>query len=220
MVELFVIPSLLLAGLMPFVATVLGRRLSGEESDKQITSIREEARALENKIIEALAEENTWASKKQLSAVKNLCREFKQNLTSQRESRESMEQRLSASHADVLARESAHQEVKTAKQDDEVALQAIVSNYNDISSESLSLEQRLAESLRTIDKMSSEVALSEDQRAILETLAGALTNASTQLRDVIVAHQGVYERLEALRSQYKDLEAEYIKLVELQLENP
>jgi hypothetical protein len=68
--------------------------------------------------------------------------------------------------------------------------------------------------------MSSEVALSEDQRAILETLAGALTNASTQLRDVIVAHQGVYERLEALRSQYKDLEAEYIKLVELQLENP
>jgi chromosome segregation ATPase len=220
MVELYVIPSLLLAGLVPFVATVLGRRLSGEESDKQITSIREEARALENKIIEVLAEENTWASKKQLSAVKNLCREFKQNLSSQRESRESLEQRLSASHADVLAREAAHQEVKTAKQDDEVALQAIVSNYNDISSESLSLEQRLAESLRTIDKMSAEVALSEDQRAILETLAGALTNASTQLRDVIVAHQGVYERLEALRAQYKDLEAEYIKLVELQLENP
>jgi hypothetical protein len=36
---------------------------------------------------------------------------------------------------------------------------------------------------------------------------------------VIMAHHNVYERLEALRSQYTDLEAEYIKLVELQLES-
>ena len=94
-----------------------------------------------------------------------------------------------------------------------------MTNYGDISSESVSLERRLAESLKTIDKMSTEIAMTEDQRAIFEALSSALTNASAQLRDVIMAHQNVYERLEALRSQYTDLEAEYIKLVELQLES-
>ena len=94
----------------------------------------------------------------------------------------------------------------------------MISNYSDISSESVSLERRLADSLKTIDKMTTEVAMSEDQKAVFDALGNALTNASAQLRDVIVAHQNVYERLEALRSQYTDLEAEYIKLVELQLE--
>lgn len=219
MTELLIIPSLLLAGVIPFIGLALGRHFSGEESDEQITGIREQARALENKIVETLSSETTLASKRQLTGIRNLCKEFTENLTSQRGTREGLEQKLNTCQADVLARESSHQEAKTAKQEDEVALQSIMSSYNDISSESLSLEQRLAESLRTIDKMSSEIALTEDQRAILETLAGALTNASTQLRDVIVAHQGVYERLEALRAQYKDLEAEYINLVELQLQS-
>jgi septation ring formation regulator EzrA len=108
--------------------------------------------------------------------------------------------------------------MKAEKQEDEVNLQSVMTNYSYISSESVSLERRLADSLRTIDKMSTEVAMTEDQRAVFDALSDALTNASGQLRDVIVAHQNVYERLEALRSQYTDLEAEYIKLVELQLE--
>jgi chromosome segregation ATPase len=210
--------GVLLAGALPVSGILLGKRFSGEDSNESIALLREESRILENKIIEALAGDSLMASKAQLHALSRKTKEFQSALESQRQIRIELEEKLKTIHADVITRESAHQQMKSAKHEDEVALQSVVSNYHDISSESVSLERRLAESLKTIDKMTSEVALTEDQKAVFEALSNALTSGSTQLRDVIVAHQNVYERLEALRAQYTDLEGEYIKLVELQLE--
>lgn len=210
--------GVLLAGALPVTGIVLGKRMSGEDSNESIALLREEARVLENKIVEALAGDTMMASKAQLVALNRKTKEFQTALESQRQLRVELEEKLKTIHADVISRETTHQQMRSAKQEDEVTLQSVVSNYNDISSESVSLERRLAESLKTIDKMTSEVALTEDQKAVFEALSNALTSGSAQLRDVIVAHQNVYERLEALRAQYTDLEAEYIKLVELQLE--
>jgi len=218
MSDLLIIPVIILSGLVPLAGLMLGKRFSGEESNEHIAQIREESRILENQIIEVLAGEGELASKTQLSSIRKKAIEYRAAAESQKATRVELDQKLATSHADVISRESAHQDIKAEKQDDEVALQSVISNYSDISSESVSLERRLADSLKTIDKMTTEVAMSEDQKAVFDALANALTNASAQLRDVIVAHQNVYERLEALRSQYTDLEAEYIKLVELQLE--
>ena len=219
MSDLLIIPVLILSGLLPVAGLLLGKRLSGEESDEHMTEIREESRILEHKIIDVLAGEGDIASKGQLSGLRRKALEYRSAAEAQKKTRVELEQRLTTSHADVIARESAHQDMKAEKQDDEVALQSVLSNYSDISSESVSLERRLADSLKTIDKMTNEISMSEDQKAVFDALANALTNASAQLRDVIIAHQNVYERLEALRSQYTDLEGEYIKLVELQLES-
>lgn len=218
MADLLLIPALLLSASLPLVGLVMGKRLSGEESDEHVAQLREEARTLETKIIEILAGEQEMVSKEELSALRKRTVEYRAAVEAQRKARIELEQKLTSVHADVIARESAHQEMKAEKQEDEVNLQSVMANYSYISSESVSLERRLADSLRTIDKMSTEVAMTEDQRAVFDALSNALTNASAQLRDVIVAHQNVYERLEALRAQYTDLEAEYIKLVELQLE--
>lgn len=217
--DLFLIPALLVSVTVPLTGLLVGKRLSGGDSDQEISRIREEARVLETKIIDLLAGEEQMISKKQLAAIQRKATEYRSTVESQRKARVELEQKLTSAHADVIAREAAHQEMKAEKQDDEVALQSVMSNYSDISTESVSLERRLAESLKTIDKMSTEISMTEDQRAVFEALSNALTNASAQLRDVIVAHQNVYERLEGLRSQYTDLEAEYIKLVELQLES-
>lgn len=217
--DLLLIPALLASVTLPLAGLLLGKRLSGGESDEEIATLREESRILETKIIDLLAGEEELISKEQLAAIQAKAVEYKAMVESQRKARVEIEQKLTGAHADVIAREAAHQEMKAEKHDDEVTLQSVMSNYSDISTESVSLERRLAESLKTIDKMSTEISMTEDQRAIFEALSNALTNASAQLRDVIVAHQNVYERLEALRSQYTDLEAEYIKLVELQLES-
>jgi len=217
--DILLIPAILVSVTLPLAGLLLGKRLSAGESDEEVASLREESRTLETKIIDLLAGEEELVSKEQLFSLHQKAKEYRTAVESQRKSRLELEQRLTSAHADVIARESAHQEMKAEKQDDEVALQSVMSNYSDISTESVSLERRLAESLKTIDKMSTEIAMTEDQRAVFEALSNALTNASAQLRDVIVAHQNVYERLEALRSQYTDLEAEYIKLVELQLES-
>ena len=217
--DLLLIPGILVSVTLPLAGLLLGKRLSGGDSDEEISKIREESRGLETKIISLLAGEEEMLSKEQLATIQRKATEYRSAVESQRKARIELEQKLTSAHADVIAREAAHQEIKAEKQDDEVALQSVMSNYSDISTESVSLERRLAESLKTIDKMSTEISMTEDQRAVFEALSNALTNASAQLRDVIVAHQNVYERLEALRSQYTDLEAEYIKLVELQLES-
>ncbi len=216
--ELLLIPAILVSIALPLGGLLLGKRLSEGESDEELAQLREESRVLETKIIDLLSGEQDLVSKDQLAALQRKSAEYKTAVESQRRDRLELEQKLTSAHADVIAREAAHQEIKASKQDDEVALQSVMANYNDISTESVSLERRLAESLKTIDKMSTEIAMTEDQRAVFEALSSSLTNASAQLRDVIVAHQSVYERLETLRSQYTDLEAEYIKLVELQLE--
>ena len=216
--ELLLIPAILVSIALPLGGLLLAKRLSGGESDEELAQLREESRVLETKIIDLLSGEQDLVSKDQLAALQRKSAEYKAAVESQRRDRLELEQKLTSAHADVIAREAAHQEIKASKQDDEVALQSVMANYNDISTESVSLERRLAESLKTIDKMSTEIAMTEDQRAVFEALSSSLTNASAQLRDVIVAHQSVYERLETLRSQYTDLESEYIKLVELQLE--
>jgi chromosome segregation ATPase len=217
--DLMLIPAILVSVTVPLAGLLLGKRLSGGESNEEVAALREEARLLETKIIDLLAAEEDLISNEQLAAIQRKAEDYRATVESQRKARVEIEQKLTSAHADVIAREAAHQEMKAEKRDDEVALQSVMSNYSDISTESVSLERRLAESLKSIDKMSAEISMTEDQRAVFEALSTALTNASAQLRDVIVAHQNVYERLEALRSQYTDLEAEYIKLVELQLES-
>jgi chromosome segregation ATPase len=216
--DLLLIPAILAAVTLPLAGLLLGKRFSGEDSNEEIAQLREESRILESKIIEVLSGEEEMVSKEQLASLQKKTVEYRTAIESQRKARIELEQKLTSAHADVIAREASHQEMKTEKQDNEVAFQSVMANYSDISTESVSLERRLADSLKTIDKMSTEIALTEDQRAVFDALSNALTTASAQLRDVIVAHQGVYERLDALRSQYADLEGEYIKLVELQLE--
>ncbi len=218
MVDIYLLIALATSAALPAVGIVLGKKFSGKESDEYLAKVREESRELENKIVEVLGADSSLASKNQLVFLRKKIEDYRQALESQRTSREALEKKLGTAHDDVIARETAHQEIKSVKQEDEETLQTVVNNYNDISSESVSLERRLADSLKTIDKMSAEVALTADQKAVFEALSNALTNASAQLRDVIVAYQNVYERLQAIQGQYTDLENEYIKLVELQLE--
>jgi hypothetical protein len=217
MTDPFSLIAIVISAAIPAAGLLLGKKLSGEESNEHLTLIREECRGLENRIVEALGTDTPQASKSQLAQVKVKIERYRSTLESQRGEREALEKKLEGAQADVLQREASHQEIKTAKREDEVALQEVVLNYNDISTESVSLERRLAESLKSIDKMTSEVALTADQRAIFEALSTALTTASSQLRDVIIAYQNAHERLVALQGQYTDLENEYIKLVELQL---
>jgi len=215
--DAFLLLGLTFTVTLPVAGLFLGKKLSGEESNEYMAQVREESRILEQKIVEALASDTSRASKSQVAQLANNITRYRAALESQKAEREMLELKLAGAQTDVVNREAAHQELKTVKREDEVVLQEVVSNYHDISTESVSLERRLADSLKSIDKMTAEVALTADQRAVFEALSNALTTASTQLRDVIVAYQNVYERLAALQGQYSDLENEYIKLVELQL---
>jgi len=103
------------------------------------------------------------------------------------------------------------------KEEDEAAINTTLARYSEFSTESLSLEQKLAESLRTLDVMTSEIQMTTDQQAVFAELSNALTQASAQLRDVIIDYQNANDRLRNLSSRFTDLENEYSKLVDQQL---
>ncbi len=217
MQNIIVVMSLLLAGAAVFAALALNRKLSKGSSDEAIGDLRAESEKLEGEMISLLSDINRLASKGQIQTLVAQSQRFIKALEEQRDKLQQAEARLKKAQEDVMKRELSQQEIKTARQEDEKKLVEVMSNYQDFSSQSVTLEHKLAQSLRQLDTMISENPMSADQRALFQELSNALTAASAQLRDVIVDYQAVYERLDALRAQYADLEKEYTKLVDLQL---
>jgi chromosome segregation ATPase len=182
-----------------------------------MANLREQSRQLEEKLIEVLSEKDRFASKAQIATLRRQTESFLTTIAEQRGLLETIIQRLDKARIDVEERELAQQEARAMREEDEVVIEQVTSNYTHFSTESVTLEHTLAESLKTLDVMTSELQMTPDQQAVFSELSNALTSASAQLRDVIVDYQNAHERLENLRSQHKDLEAEYSKLVEQQL---
>lgn len=195
----------------------LNRKLSKGASDEAIADLRAESEKLENEMVSLLSDINRFASKGQVQTLIAQTQRFIKALEEQRDKLQQTEARLKKAQEEVIGRELSQQEIKTARQEDEKKLVEVMSNYQDFSSQSVTLEHKLAQSLRQLDAMIVENPMTADQRALFQELSNALTAASAQLRDVIVDYQAVYERLDALRNQYADLEKEYTKLVDLQL---
>lgn len=217
MQNIIVVMSLLLAGAAVLAALALNRKLSKGSSDEAIGDLRAESEKLEGEMISLLSDINRLASKGQIQTLVAQSQRFIKALEEQRDKLQQAEARLKKAQEEVIKRELSQQEIKTARQEDEKKLVEVMSNYQDFSSQSVTLEHKLAQSLRQLDAMITETPMSADQRALFQELSNALTAASAQLRDVIVDYQAVYERLDALRAQYADLEKEYTKLVDLQL---
>ena len=89
--------------------------------------------------------------------------------------------------------------------------------YDSCASESVALEQRLAQSLKNLDSIIDQLQLTQAQKASLTDLSNAATSAGGRLRDLITEYETLNERLKTLTQQHQDLEEEYTKLVEQQL---
>lgn len=198
-------------------AFALSKKLSKGASDEAIADLRAESEKLESEMISLLSDVNNFASKGQIQTIIAQTQRFIKALEEQRDKLQQTEARLKKAQENVIGRELSQQEIKTSRQEDEKKLVEVMANYQDFSSQSVTLEHKLAQSLRQLDAMIVETPMTADQRALFQELSNALTAASAQLRDVIVDYQAVYERLDALRNQYADLENEYTKLVDLQL---
>ncbi|MEY4699831.1 MAG: hypothetical protein RL326_18 [Pseudomonadota bacterium] len=207
----------LLATGIPVVAYVIGKKTAAGANDEEMGQLREQSRQLEEKLIDVLSEKDRFASKAQISTLMRQTESFLTTIAEQRSLLETITRRLEKARIDVEERELAQQEARAMREEDEVVIAQVTSNYTHFSTESVTLEHTLAESLKTLDVMTSELQMTADQQAVFSELSNALTSASAQLRDVIVDYQNAHERLENLRSQHKDLESEYSKLVEQQL---
>lgn len=212
-----IVSAVVLSVLLPLGAYRLGRRAGFQGDNEQAAQLREESRQLEAKLVETLADAQSAASKSQVEFLRKQCESYRAMVAEQQQAFVALAERIEQVRTEVQTKEEAQRELRVMDQEDQAAISETITVYNECSTESVALEQRLAESLRTLDSMASEVKMTSGQQAIFAELSNALTQASAQLRDVIIDYQTAHERLTALSSRFSDLEAEYSKLIEQQL---
>lgn len=202
----------LIAGTYIFMKT----RLAGSASS-EIAKMAEEVNQAAAELTDVLRGAEQYASKAQFDSVMGQIAEANVNLSKEKDTLKLTENKLDTAQKDVEAKETHHQEMKAAKDEDEARLAELLASYEDISSESISLEQKLASSMKNLDKIMEQLTLTDEQRAALTDLSNSLTSAGSRLRDLLLEYSGVRERLQNLNQQHNDLEEEYTRLVEQQL---
>jgi chromosome segregation ATPase len=217
MITVYIVISLILTAGCAFGGLFFARRLAGGITKDSVLTLRQESEQLESSIRNVLAEENAFISKTQAETLIAETADFQRGLESQRALMTELEGRLGTTQKSVEEKEREQQEMKSSKEEDEKALTEISSKYHEYSTSAVSLEHKLADSLKLLDAMIVEMPMTADQKAVFQALSDTLSSASSRLRDLIIDYQGLNERLDNLKGQHADLENEYTKLVEQQL---
>ncbi len=210
---LFILTSLIVgAG-----AVHAGKKSGSHATDESIAALRQEAYELEDTLVKTLADAKKYTSAKQFASLSESIDRLSTNTVKIKEQHLVIQKKITEAHSAVVSREEEHQSLRSVTQDDRELVTTALSRFNEASSECMSLEHRLADSLQTLDAMYSEISMTEPQKAMFEELSNALTSASGQLRNVIVDYENAHERLSTLQSRFVELENEYSGLVEKQL---
>lgn len=193
------------------------KKMLGRGSSQEIEQLNSKITEVTDQLMQLGQSSTDLASKAQLDNLTKMLDEVKSDLANENWRLKEIESKLDSAQKTVEGKEAQQQEIKSAKEEDEVKLAELLANYQDISGESIALEQKLAASLKSLDSMMSEVAITADQKTLLTELSEALSSAGSRLRDLLTEYEKVHERLEALKMQHTELEEEYTKLVEQQL---
>lgn len=191
---------------------------------RAVTSVKSELNRLskiatknDEKIIELFRYKDSYYSKSQFEEISNRLTKIKTDIDKEKSTLREIEGKLDSAQQTVEGKEAHQQELKSSKEEDEIKLEEILSDYQDLSSKSISLEQQLAQSMKNMEAILSEVMLTADQRAVLDDMNETLSKAGENMRNLITELEGVNNRLLMLKEQHEDLEEEYTKLVEQQL---
>lgn len=177
---------------------------------EQITSITDE-------LDKILTFEKAYATPGQRDAINSQIEEVKSSIEGQKKSLKEVEDTLAKAQKQVEEKEVHQQEMKSVKEEDEKKLQAVLESHEQLQSESMALEQELAQSMKNLEEMLKSGDFTEEQKNLLRELDESVAQAGGRLRDLITEYDVVKERLETLQLQHKDLEDEYTRLVEQQL---
>jgi chromosome segregation ATPase len=206
-----------LSGGIIYLPVLLVKKKATNVGGKELNELVEKISAKDKAIEELIRNPEEFASVGELDYVNGQLEEARKSIEHEKQHLREVEEKLEICQKDVEAKESQQQEMKSAKEEDERKLAELLENYEQISSESILLEQNLANSLKDLDNLMEELELTAQQKAILQNLSDALTSAGGRLRELLGEYDSINERLTNLRSQHDDLEGEYTKLVERHL---
>jgi len=198
------------------VLTILVRKIR-TSSNAATTGIAEQVNQVSQQSEELSSYCDSYAPAHLMDTLNNQLEQFRTEIVGEAQKLKAVETRLDTAQRNIEQREASQQEIKSAKDNEESLLDDLKSKYDEYSTEAISLEQSLAQSLKNLDKMMNEIELTPDQRTSLDGLSEAMTTSGGRLRDLLSEYQVVTDRLQMLQQQHIDLENEYTKLVEQQL---
>ena len=204
--------SALVVGALLYLRYSTTSSASGKQ-EEYATKIEE----LQSKLKDLMRYVDSYLSRTQYQSLMEMLNQTKAELDQEKNTLREIESKLDTAQKMVEEKEGIQQDLKSAKEEDELKLQKVMEAYTTLSQDCILLEQKLAASLKELDKMLGELELTPDQRSLLEDLSKAITTAGGIFRDLITEYAALNERLAMLQQQHQDLEDEYTKLVEQQL---
>lgn len=218
MIELVIALVLGAIGWGALIYTVRSIKKTKVEGGQQASQKVFEALTAASTQIDALSKHvDGYVSSEALSHIERTIASVQSEISSESARLKDVEAKLSSAQKSVEENELKQQEIKAAKENEEELLIELREKYEEYSVSAIELEQKLAQSLKNLDKLMSEITLSQEHRTTLETFSNALTSAGSRLRDLLTEYQVVSDRLKMLEQQHRDLELEYTRLVEQQL---
>ena len=213
----FALVSIAISAALVYFAFGFLKKQAFSSADSERLAIVEGVNQASKELEDLLQYTDSYASKGQLDKLISMLDEVKVDLERERTALKEVESKLDVAQKTVEEKEGHQQEIKASREEDENKLGELLGKYQDFSSESVALEQKLAQSLKNLDSMMDELELTASQKSILQELSNSMANGGSRLRDLLTEYETLNERLNTLTTQHNDLEEEYTKLVEQQL---
>jgi chromosome segregation ATPase len=207
-----IVSLLVIGGVFVYILRSLTASV-GNEKEALVQSLQD----LDEELATFAKHTKSFASRGQFDTLIGMLEKAQSDLESEKNELKTIESKLDVAQKDVEQKEFQQQELKSAKEEDELKLNQLLESYETVSSESINLEQQLAQSLKNLDTILAELEITDEQRDAFEQLSEGLTIGGSLLRELITEYNSVNERLNVLREQHDDLEEEYTRLVEQQL---
>lgn len=184
----------------------------------QIPSIEKNISALKAKTEEILSYCDNMTSLGQFHETQNLVNDLLMQLTNSRERFEELEAEVEKIKALVKNEEETHNSLKHGKEEAVALAEQTREAYQQLSLESKHLESQLNQSLSKLSVLSNEVALTKEQEEGLMKICTSLEEAKNHLNSLVEMHGQAMMRFNSLELQFEELEREFGKLVEKELE--
>ena len=207
---------ILSAGSIVGLYVYLTRAAGGGSKDQNEAGLKA-IEGANSEIAALLNSKDSFVGPGQFTSIQKKKDDLSADMEKERGALKQIEQKLDGAQKMVEQKETEQQEIKAAKESDTLRLQELLVNYEDISRQSMTLEQKLATSLKNLDSILNELEMTQAQREMFEQLQSVVNESGARMRDLIMEYQTVNERLQMLRQQHSDLEEEYTRLVEQQL---
>jgi chromosome segregation ATPase len=193
------------------------RRTSRHRSHQQegpSTALMQQIADLEQAIRAAMIEPDTVISTASYASLQSNRESITKEVQRLQDECERIAEKLKKEQSAVQELELTQQALKTARAEDEAALEDIRSQFSVISEEAAQLELQLANSQQQLEDLLAQVELTKPQRQFLEELQQAMRTAGETLRQLLEEYREVQERLGTVTNQQEALELEYTTLVE------